>query len=98
MKAKTMTALFAAGFAMSAALADARPELLAFPYKTDVTESGSYAAAAEGTDFIVSGSVSGALTIGGPGSLALDVLDDEPCEGKAEDRRRVCDCAVYACL
>ena len=43
-------------------------------------------------------SSTGTLTIGGPGSLALDVLDDEPCEGKAEDRRRVCDCAVYACL
>ena len=65
MKANTMTALFAAVFAMSAALADARPELLAFPYKTDVTESGSYAAADEGTDFIVSGSVSGALTFSG---------------------------------
>ena len=65
MKANTMTALFAAVFAMSAALADARPELPAFPYKTDVTESGSYAAADEGTDFIVSGSVSGALTFSG---------------------------------
>lgn len=65
MKAKTMTALFAAGFAMSAALADARPELLAFPYKTNVAESGSYTAAAEGTDFVVSGSVSGALTFSG---------------------------------
>jgi len=31
-------------------------------------------------------------------ALSFDVLDDEPCESKAEDRRRVRDGAVYAGL
>ena len=65
MNLKKTLLCIAAGIALSAALAADRPELLAFPYKTDVTESGSYAAADAGTDFIVSGSVSGALTFSG---------------------------------
>ena len=42
-----------------------RPERRAFPFKTEIAEAGSYAASEAGTDFVVSGSISGALTFSG---------------------------------
>lgn len=42
-----------------------RPEHRAFPFKTEITEAGSYAASETGTDFVVTGSISGALTFSG---------------------------------
>ena len=64
MKAKLKTVL-AAAFVASAAFAD-RPELLAFPFREGVTSGGTYAAGSTvGTNFVVSGSISKALTFSG---------------------------------
>ena len=54
----------AAGVIVSTtALAAERPELLAYPFKTSVTEGGTYAnGSAVGTDFVISGTISSALT------------------------------------
>ena len=50
----------------STAVTDAlRPERRAFPFKTEITEAGSYAASEAGMDFVVSGSISGALAFSG---------------------------------
>ena len=54
----------AAGVIVSTtALAAERPELLAYPFKTSVTEGGMYAnGGTVGTDFVVSGTISSALS------------------------------------
>lgn len=54
----------AAGVIVSTtAFAVERPELRAYPYKTSVTEGGTYAnGSTVGTDFVVSGTISSALT------------------------------------
>lgn len=54
----------AAGVIVSTtAFAVERPELRAYPYKTSVTEGGTYAnESTVGTDFVVSGTISSALT------------------------------------
>ena len=54
----------AAGVIVSTtAFAVERPELRAYPYKTSVTEGGTYAnGGTVGTDFVVSGTISSALT------------------------------------
>ena len=54
----------AAGVIVSTtALAAERPELLAYPFKTSVTEGGTYAnGGTVGTDFVVSGTISSALS------------------------------------
>ena len=54
----------AAGVIVSTtAFAAERPELLAYPFKTSVTEGGTYAnGSAVGTDFVISGTISSALT------------------------------------
>ncbi len=50
-------------FGSSQTFAAERPELRAYPFKTDVTAGGSYAnGSAVGTDYVVSGTVSSALT------------------------------------
>ena len=45
------------------AILDARPELLAFPYKVAVTAAGSYEASTAGVDFVVSGSIAGDIAV-----------------------------------
>lgn len=54
----------AAGVIVSTtAFAAERPELRAYPYKTSVTEGGTYAnGSTVGTDFVISGTISSALT------------------------------------
>ncbi len=62
MKTQHLAAALAAAIATSAFAAD-RPELIAYPVKTDVSASGSYDnGSAVGTDYVVSGTISGALT------------------------------------
>ncbi len=56
----------AAGAALSAALAADRPELLAFPFRESVAAGGAYTAGSTvGTNFVVSGAISSALTFSG---------------------------------
>ena len=39
------------------------PALFAFPYKTDITAKGTYASTAIGTDYVLSGTISGTVTL-----------------------------------
>lgn len=43
--------------------AESRPEYYAFPYKTAITKAGTYTAATVGCDFVLSGTIAGAVKV-----------------------------------
>ncbi len=64
-KSILLLALAALGGASAPASAADRPERLAFPFREAVSAAGTYEAATVGTNFVVSGTISGALTFAG---------------------------------
>lgn len=66
MNQKKTLLCIAAGLTLSTALAADRPELLAFPFRESVAAGGAYTAGSTvGTNFVVSGAISSALTFSG---------------------------------
>ena len=67
-------AIFAGAAICMSAFAAERPETLAFPFRESITSGGTYAAGETlGTNFVVSGEISSALTFSGSGSVPYRV-------------------------
>ena len=60
---KALSALSCGAGIAAAALAADRPELAAFPFKEEVTASGAYAASTVGTNFVLTGTIDGNVTV-----------------------------------